>query len=147
MCPIPGRVPIAIRNYWDIATILMQNITSRQSTLSLVMKRRSSAKNRHVNPIMELVVTKAREINKGMTLEIGSVTRKAMMERIIKMTTVINLETVFKRREISGCATTSTRNMDGIIPTSQDFMLNTSVIQVFSVFWLIMNIGSCQAPL
>ena len=37
--------------------------------------------------------------------------------------------------------------MGGIIPTPQDFMLSGSVIQAIYIFQLIMNIGSCQAPL
>ena len=82
-----------------------------------------------------------------MTLASGSAARKNIMEGIIKMITVITLETVFKRGEISGCATASARNVDGIIPPPQGFMMSCRVIQALYVFQLIMTVGSCQAPL
>ena len=66
------------------------------------------------------------------------------MEGTIKNKPLITLEIVFKRGEISGCATERARNVDGIIPTPQGFMLSERVIQSLSTFWLIMTIGSCQ---
>ena len=46
---------------------------------------------------MEAVVSKAREDNSRMTVMSGSAIRKNIIERIIKMITVITLETVFIR--------------------------------------------------
>ena len=63
------------------------------------------------------------------------------------METVIILETVFKRGEISECATASKITVDGIIKTPMFLILSVSVIQSFYVFQLIMTIGSCQEPL
>ena len=48
---------------------------------------------------------------------------------------------------MDGCASARAVNVDEIIPTPQGFILSGSVIQVLSVFWLIMDIGSWQAPL
>ena len=84
---------------------------------------------RHVNIIVEEVVTKAKEANAIMTVASGSVTRTNPMEGIIKTITVITLEKVLKTGDISGCATASARNLDVIILIPRGFMLGGSVIQ------------------
>ena len=52
-----------------------------------------------------------------MTVSSESASGINLKEGIITMITVITLERVFKRGKIYGCATLSTRNVDGIIPT------------------------------
>ena len=104
------------------------------------MKRISSGQRRYVKPLVEAVVVKSREANARMTAESGSATRINLAEGIIKIITIITLETLFKRGKISGCATESARNVNEIILTTQGFMLSGSVIQALSVFRLIMNI-------
>ena len=82
-----------------------------------------------MKPLVEAVVSMAKEIRTRMNMASGSATRKNVMEEIIKAKTVITLETVFKRGEISGCYIACARNVGGIIPTPQGFMLSVSLIQ------------------
>ena len=63
------------------------------------------------------------------------------------METIITLETVFKRGEISGHDTEREINLDRIIPTTQGFMLSGRAIQALYDLRSIMNIGSCKEPL
>ena len=72
--------------------------------------------------------------------------KKNLLKGII-METVIIFETVFKRGVVSGCASSSAINLDGIIPTSLGLMMNDNMIQVFYVFRLITTIESCQVTL
>ena len=97
-----------------------------------------------MKPLVEAVVSKSREVNTRMTVASGRVTRTNIMEGVMKMITVINLETVFKRGEISGCDAASAVNVDGIIITPRGFMLSSRVIPEISVFWLIITVVSCQ---
>ena len=90
---------------------------------------------------MEELVVKAREYNAIMTMASGRAKRKNLMEGIIKMITIINLEMVTKRGEISGCDTASAINVDGIIPTPQGFMIIDSLIKAIYFYQLIMTIG------
>ena len=110
------------------------------------MKRRSSEQKRYVKPLVEAVVSVPRDSNARMTVANGSATRKNIMEGIM-MEDVITLETVFKREKLYGCATTSAKNVDGIIPVPQGLLMSGSVIQSLYVFQLIVTIGSCQEPL
>ena len=64
-----------------------------------------------------------------MTIASESSTRTNITDKKIKRITIIALETVFKRGEIYGCATTIAINVDGIIPTPQGFIMSGSVIQ------------------
>ena len=57
------------------------------------------------------------------------------------------METVLKRGEIYGFATTIAMNVDEIIPTPLGLMQSGSVIQNLSVFLFITTFGSCQARL
>ena len=95
---------------------------------------------------MEELVVKEREYNAIMTMASGRAKRKNLMEGIIKMITIINLEMVTKRGEISGCDTASAINVDGIITTPMGFILSGKVIPELSVLQLITTIGSCQEP-
>ena len=100
MCKILGTFPSAIRNYLYLATILMQKITSRQSDLSVIIMRRSSDQRIHVKPLLEAVVSMAREVNTRTTVASVRATRTNLMEVII-METVIIFLTLFKRGEIA----------------------------------------------
>ena len=102
---------------------------SCQSALSISFKIISINQMRHVNIIVEEVVTKAKEANAIMTVASGSVTRTNPMEGVIKTITVITLEKVLKTGDISGCATASARNVYVIITTPQFFILCGSMIQ------------------
>ena len=124
----------------------MKKITLLQIFLYLVTNRISTEKRTHVKPLVEAVVAMKRQVNTITNVASGSVTRTNPTKRII-METVITLEKVFKRWEISGCANISIRNVDGRIPTPKGFMLSGRVIQGISDFWLIINIGSFQAPI
>ena len=97
MCPIPVTFQSAIRIYCDLDTIVIQKITSRKNFLSLVMKRRSSEKRKHVMFLMEEIVAMAKEYDARTTVEIGSATRKNLMGGVIKMRYVLTLETMLKR--------------------------------------------------
>ena len=97
MCPMPGTLTAYIRIYWNLATIVNHNITLRQSSLSLIIKRRLSGQSRCMNTLMGVVVSKAMEANEIMTMASVIVTRTNLMEGIIKNITTITLEKVFKR--------------------------------------------------
>ena len=114
---IPGTFSSAIRIYWDLSKIVIQKITLHQSALYFVMKRRQSGQRRHNNNLVKVLVVKWRDAKKRMTVSSESASGINLKEGIITMITVITLERVFKRGKIYGCATLSTRNVDGIIPT------------------------------
>ena len=80
MCPIPGTFPTAIRSFWELATVLMHKITSRQSALSLVMKIISISQKNHVKPLREAVVAKGSKSKARMTVASGSATKINLME-------------------------------------------------------------------
>ena len=96
MCPIPVIFPSEIRSYWYLTTIVIHNITSRQSVLSLIINRRSIKQGRHVKPLVEVLVEMARNSNARITIKIGRAIRKNPMEGII-VEDVITLKMVFKR--------------------------------------------------
>ena len=77
------------------------------------MKRIPTGQRMHMKPIVEVVVTKAGGSNKIMTAANGITTRRKIIEGIIRTRTILNLETVFKRGEISGCSTASAIYVDG----------------------------------
>ena len=102
MCLILGTLPEAIRSYWEFSTIVIKNITSHQSYLYLVMKRISIRKGRHVNTLVEVVMTVEGKKNARITGASRNATRTNLTEGTIRETVII-LESVFKREEISGC--------------------------------------------
>ena len=79
MCSIPGTLLEVIISYWDLDTIVIQKITSRQIFLSVIIKRRSSKKRRYVKPVIEDEMAVAREANARMNAEIGSITSTYIM--------------------------------------------------------------------
>ena len=81
-----------------------------------------------------------------MSVASGSATRTNIIEGGNNVNSN-NFGTVFKIRLIAGCDTTRARNVNGIIPTPQDFMLSGNLIQALSILRFIMTIGSCQEPL
>ena len=97
MFPKPGTFPSSIRSYWYLDTIMMQKIKLLQSALYIVTNRRSIGKKNHVKLLVEAAVAKARKSKATLTAASGKATKTNTMEGIIKTTTVIYLEKVFKR--------------------------------------------------
>ena len=80
MFPIPETFPASIRIYCNLATILMQKITSLKRVISLVIKRISTGKRRQLKTFVEAVTAMAREANSRMTATSGSTTRTKIVE-------------------------------------------------------------------
>ena len=96
MCIILETFIEVLKRYWDLVTLVMHLITSRQSAPSLLMNRISSNQSIHVKSSMEAVVDVAREANVIMTMVSVSAKSTNLMEEMI-METVIILEKLFKR--------------------------------------------------
>ena len=96
MCIILETFIEVLKRYWDLVTLVMHLITSRQSAPSLLMNRISSNQSIHVKSSMEAVVDMAREANIIMTMVSVSAKSTNLMEEMI-METVIILEKLFKR--------------------------------------------------
>ena len=75
-----------------------------------------------MKPLVEALMDVARESNTRINVASRSTTRTKLTEGII-METVIILEKMFKRGEISECVTASAINVDGLIPTPLGFIM------------------------
>ena len=139
------NIPIIHKKLLWISKVVIHRITLLQSSLSLVMRRRSSNQRRNLKPLNKAVVAMEREAKTIMKITSISATRINLMEGIM-MKTVIILEMMSKRVWISGCAIASAINMDGIIPTPLFFILSGRVIQLINYPPLIMTVKSCQSP-